>query len=226
MTSYHCVYIMANTMSMTSFPLYMMSHTLCVRKHKLYIWLETHSICHHIYCICHDTHSFEPITPTMQDITGGICMPSYALSMTSYPHFMSTILSIYDITCTVFMTSHALYMTCHLLCVISHSLYVWLLTMTVSMTKHTLHLWHISFIWHHTQRYDNPNIVCFTTTMSDITPTVSVSSHPMYQLYQTQCSMTSQLLYVQHLMHHLWHHIHSLWHHTTLFMSSSLVHLT
>ena len=166
---------------MTSYPLYMMSPTLCVWLHKLYICLETRYNCHHTRCICHHTHlSVEDITPTMWDIRGGICMPSYALHMASYPHFM-TVLSIYEIKCTVLMTSNALYMTCHLLCIISHSLHVWHHTMPVSMTSHTLCLWHIHFIWHHTQCYDN------TATMSDITPSVSVSSYAMYQFYQTQC---------------------------------------
>ena len=36
-------------------------------------------------------------------------MPSYALYMTSYPHFMTTILSIYDITYTIPVTMHPLY---------------------------------------------------------------------------------------------------------------------
>ena len=112
-------------------------------------------------------------------------MPSCALYMTPCPPFNTT-LSIYDITCPLLMTSLALYMTCHLLCMISHSLYAWHHTMPVSLTSHTLCLWHIHFIWHHTQCYDKPPLCNFKATMSDITPTVSVSSHPVDQLYQTQ----------------------------------------
>ena len=37
-------------------------------------------------------------TQCMDDITATMCMTSYALYMTSYPHFMSSVLSIYDIT--------------------------------------------------------------------------------------------------------------------------------
>ena len=95
---------------------------------------------------------------------------------------MTTTLSIYDITCTVFVTSHGLYMAYYLLCMISHSLYVWHHTIPVSLTSHILCLWHIHFIWHHTQCYDNTTIVYFTATISGITPTVSVSSHPMYDI--------------------------------------------
>ena len=159
MTSYHFMYVMTPTMFMTSYPLYMMSHTLCVWHYTIYIWLETHSICHHFHCICHHTHSVEDITPTTLDITGGMCLPSCALSMIPYPPFKTRALSIYDITCPLLMTSYALYMTCHLLCMISRSLYVWHHTMPVSLTSHTLCVWHIHFTCHHRQCYDNTTIV-------------------------------------------------------------------
>ena len=136
-------------------------HTMvCMMWHPLGLWHLIHYIWCHPHCVYDYTSSIsvlkhvitaitpavyvitpilsvKNITPTMWDITGGICMPSYALQMTSYPYFM-TILRTDDITCTVFMASNALYMTCHLLCIISHSLYVWHRTMPVSLTSHTL----------------------------------------------------------------------------------------
>ena len=150
--------------------------------------------------------------------------------MTPYPPFKTTTLSVYDITCPLLMTSHALYMTCHLLCMISHSLYVLHHTMPVSLTRHTLCLWHILFygVTHHVMA--TQPLCNFTATMSDITPTVSVSSHPLDQFYQTQCMYditanmcmtsyalhvtshpqftTSYVLYVWHQVHSIWHHIH------------------
>ena len=128
---------------------------------------------------------------------------------------MKTTLSIYDITCTVLSTSHVLYMICHLLCVISHSGYVWLLTMTISMTSHTLCLWHIYFIWHDTQCHDNTTIVYFTATMSDITLTVSVASHPMYQFYQTPCmyDITSTICMKSYVIHMTSHPLFMSLHH-------------
>ena len=77
-------------------------HTIvCMSWHTLCLW---HHICHP-YCV-YDypsfisdlkliktaisytlyviTHSVKEITPTVWDITGGICMPSYALYMTLY----------------------------------------------------------------------------------------------------------------------------------------------
>ena len=59
-------------------------------------------------------------------------MPLHALYRTSYPHFMTTMFGIYDITFTIFSISHALYMKTHLLCMMSHSLYVVNHTMTLS----------------------------------------------------------------------------------------------
>ena len=73
---------------------------------------------------------------------------------------MSSALTIYDIKCTVFITSHALYMTSHLLCMMSHSLCVLHHPMTLSVTSNPICLWHIHFIWHHTQCYDHTIIVC------------------------------------------------------------------
>ena len=146
-------------------------------------------------------------------------MPSYALYRTSYPHFMTTILSIYDITCTVFMTSHAIYMTCHLLCVISYSLYVWLLTMTV-LCHHTLYIYDISTLYGITHSVRTTQPLCTSQPLCLI-------SHPMYQFYQTQCMyditsticmksyvicMTSHPLFMTS-QHFLWHQVHYIWHH-------------
>ena len=150
-------------------------------------------------------------------------MPSCALYMTTYPPFKTTTLSIYDITCPLLKTWHTLYMTCYLLCMISRSPYVWHHTMPVSLTSHTLCLWHIHLIQHHTQCYDNQRSHNFTATMSDITPTVSVSSHPLDQFYQNQCMydiiatvcMTSYALHVTshpqfRISHHLMYDIRSI----------------
>ena len=100
-------------------------------------------------------------------------MPLYARYVTSYPHFMTATLRIYDITCTIFITSHALYMTTHLLCMMSHSLCVLHHTMPLSMTSNPICLWHIHFIWHHAQCYDHTTIVCL---------------HSHYAWHYTQCT--------------------------------------
>ena len=38
--------------------------------------------------------------------------------------------------------------------------------------------------------------------------------HSVYFWHYTQCTMSSQPLYVWHHIHYIWHHIHSLWLHT------------
>ena len=131
---------------------------------------------------------------------------------------------IHDITCTIYDISSSVYIT-FTICVILHNDY---------MTSHTLYLGHIHFIWHHTQYYDNTTIVvllhhCVTSQpfMSDITPIVSLSSHPMYQFYQPSVSMTLEPLYVWHHMHFIWHHILYLWYHTSLWYQNHYIsHLT
>ena len=124
------LYLIWNPFYLPTYPLYMSTHPLCRRHHTNYVRYHR---CHmyDIICTVHDT----------------------------YPPCKTTTLSPYDITSPLLMTSHALYMTCHLLFMISHSLYVWHPTMPVSLTSHTLCLWHIHFIWHHTQCYHNTTIV-------------------------------------------------------------------
>ena len=91
----------------------------------------------------------------------------------------------------VFMTSHALYSWHHMhyishviYCMISHSLYVWHHTMPVSLTPHSLCLWYIHYRASHSVM-TTQTLCNFTATMSDITPTVSLSSHPLYWGYHT-----------------------------------------
>ena len=136
--------------------------------------------------------------------------------VTQYPPFKKTTLSIYDITCPLLMTSHALYMTYHLLFMISHSLYVWHHTVPVSLTSHTVCLWHTHFIWHHTVLWQHHH--CVTSQP------ICLTSHPLYLCHHPHwinfinpsICMPSQPLCVWHHMHYKWHHIHNLGHHTTL----------
>ena len=122
--------------------------------------------------------------------------------------------------------SHALYMTCHILCIISHSLYVWYHTVTVSMTSHSMFMTYPPYMASHTVLWQHNHCV--------ISQPQCLTSHPLYLHFHTQCinfikpsvCMSSQPLYVWHHMHYIWHHIHSLWYHTTLFMTSCPLYLT
>ena len=105
------------------------------------------------------------------------------------------------------MTSHALYMTSHLLCMISHSLYVWHRTMTISMTSQS-NVYDISTLYGitHSVMITQP-LSNLTATMSDITPTVSVSSHPIYPFNQTQCmnDITTTICMTSYALHRTSH---------------------
>ena len=150
-------------------------------------------------------------------------MPSYALYMTSYTHFNTTALTIYDITCTIFIISHTLYMTSHLFCMMSHSLGVLHQTMTLSVTSNTLCLWQIHFIWHRAQFYDHTTIVClhshyawhYIQCILDITHNVPIlwkevnvchQSLYMYDTIWTTYDITSTLYDITPLC--LWCQVH------------------
>ena len=139
---------------------------------------------------------------------------------------MTTALTIYDITCTIFITSHALYMTSHLLCMMSHSLSVYI-TQWPYLWHQTLYVYDI-FIYMASSTVLWPHNHCVPSQKLGLT------LHSVYFWHYTQCTnfmkrseyMSSQHLYVWHHMYYIWHHIHSLWHHTTLFMTSRKLYLT
>ena len=146
-------------------------------------------------------------------------MPSYALYMTSYPHFRTRTLNIYEIKCTIFIISHTLYMISHLLCMMSYSLCVLHHTMTLSMTSNTMFMTYALDMASRTVLW--PHIHCVPSQP------LCLTLHSVYFWHDTQCTnfmkrsecISSQPLHVWPHMHYIWHHIHSLWHHTTLFMT-------
>ena len=155
-------------------------------------------------------------------------MPSCTLYMTPYPPFKTTNLSIYGITCPLLMTSHARYMTCHLLSMISHSLYVWHHTMPY-LWHHTLDVYDISTLSGITYSVMTTQPLCnFTAPMSDITPTVSVSSHKLDQFYQTQCmyDITATMCMTSYAIHVTSHPQFRTSHHFMYDIRSPLSNLT
>ena len=112
--------------------------------------------------------------------------------------------TVYDITFTLCVTSHNA-------CIsdITHSVY------------------DISILFGITQSVMTTQPLCiFTATMSDITPTVSVSSHPSGSILSYRLCVTSQIICVWHHMHYMWHHIHNLGNHTSLCMKSGPLYMT
>ena len=82
------------------------------------------------------------------------------------------------------------------------------------MASHPLYDPKPQYLWCHIHfRHD------ITPPVSDITPTVSLSSQPLHW-YHTYFWMTSHPPSVWHHMHYLYHHIQSLCHHISVLMTS------
>ena len=130
---------------------------------------------------------------------------------------MTTILSIYEITCTVFMTSPALYMIWYIYFVWYHIHYMCDITQWCHLWHYTLYVYDMSTLYGITHSVMTTQPLCdFTATVSDITPTESVSSHAMYQFYQTQCmhDITATICMTSYALHMTSH---------ALFMTSHLL---
>ena len=125
LTTHHCFYVMAQSLFMTSYILYIIydvTPTVCMTNPALYLTRNTLKLTSlplhmssHILFWRHHTYSVRYHWCHMYAING--------LYRTWYPHFMTTF-TINDITCTVFIPWQTLYMTSHLLCMMSHSLFV------------------------------------------------------------------------------------------------------
>ena len=112
MTSHTYMYDITLDIFMTSYTIYMISHILLSWQNNDCTWHLTYYIWYHSHCICvitQMTHTsllmcrcINDITTSMEVITLGIRMISFTLYMTSHSHFMSSMLSIYDITTTVY----------------------------------------------------------------------------------------------------------------------------
>ena len=83
----------------------------------------------------------------------------------------------------------------HYMCDITKCLYLW---------HHTLYVFDISILYGITHSVMTTQLLCnFTATMSDITPTVSVPSHPLDQFYQTKCmyDITATMYMTSYALH-------------------------
>ena len=129
-------------------------------------------------------------------------MPSYALYMTSYPHFMTTTLSIHDIICTIWHVIYCVWYPIHYMCDVTQCLYLW--HYTVYVMTYPLYMASHIVLWKHNH--------CATSQ-----PLCLTSPHCI-NFIKPSVWMTSQPLYVWHYMHYICHHINSLGHHTTLYM--------
>ena len=153
------IYDINATAFMKTQQLYLTSHPLYLTSQPLYL--------------CSNTRCSDAITTIMEVIPLGTRMTSYTLYMTSQSHFMTSFLSIYDITATAFMTSDPLHMT----------------SPTGFMTSRPLYMWHHRHYVNIYQLYLTSNTRCRdnTTTIPEITTSICVSvwSHTLYRWYNT-----------------------------------------
>ena len=132
--------------------LYLTSHPLYLTSQPLYL--------------CCNTNCIDAITTIMEVIPLGPRMTSYTLYMTSQSHFMTSFLSIYDITATAFMTSDPLHMTSPRGFMTSCPLYLWHhrhyvceYISTIFNIKHTVQRQYNHYIWNH----NLPMFICVIT---------------------------------------------------------------
>ena len=140
------------------FPWY---HTLCIYdiSPTIFDTTATPSVWSHPHYWCH--HKIMEVIPL------GTHMTLYTLYIRSYSHPMTSILSIYDITSTAFMTSDLFCMTSHILFRTSHH-FMYDIKSNVN---------------------DHIHFICV------ITPTLSMTSQPLYGCYHIQynCDIISPI---------------------------------
>ena len=180
----HCIDCITPTLFRTSHSPHLWHHLHYIRHHFLTFLPQTtilripHPLYYTLYplYLCHHTNS-------INDITAIICMISHTVCVRHSVHYIYDILhTMYDnITLWVDYTTLGICMTSFALRKTSHPLY---------HTKPQSLWFHIHF------RHD------ITPPVSDIAPTVSLSSQPLHW-YHTHFCMTSHPLYVWHHMHYI-----------------------
>ena len=159
--------------------------TIFMNSHPLYLTLDRSYFCQHIHCTDHITQ---------------------ILFMRSHPLYISTSYPLYITTYTLYFCHHS-HCTCvsHTLFPWYHSLCIYDIAPTICLTSHTLY------------KVSHPQFMISCHIIYDITCTVFMTSlpryltlHPQYlcphspskyDLWTTLC-VTSQPLYIWHLMHH------------------------
>ena len=206
-----------------------MKRSKCMSSHPLYLWHHTHHIWHHIHSLWHRTTLFmmsSPIyltsyplyliscplylcnhTHTLNDITAALCMISHTVYMWHPIHY------IYDIISTMYDNT--------ILCVVDTTLGICVTSFELQMISHPLYHTKPQYLWCH--MHFRPEI---TTTVSDITPTVSFSHnlstniittfvwHHTHYMCDILCTLYNIIStpYVITLLY-LWHHSLYIWNH-------------
>ena len=177
--------------------------------HPLCLWHHIHCIWYHTHCVSDNTSAISDLKPILSAITSTVYIITRPLSKTSHHpcnisqvayvchhvHFTWHYIHTLRQQPFVFITSHALYSWHHMhyisrviYCVWYHIHYMCDITLCLYLWHHTLYVYDISTIGHHTQCYDNTNIVQLhshyvwhnTHCISVITSTVLMITHQLY----------------------------------------------
>ena len=149
------LYLTWNPLNLPSHPLYMSSHPLCWR--------------HHTYCVSHHRSHMYAIIRVIHDIISKLYdhNPKYLWNQMHYIHYITRIIydissTLYDVTFTMWVTSHndSIYDIKHYV----YDIFTWYVLTHSVMTTHAL--------------------CAFTDVMPDITLSVFLTWHTMYQFYE------------------------------------------
>ena len=215
------IHVTSQPLSGSSHPLYRQHHTHSFYDITLAIYVAScalYKTSHpHIFT---SNHHFEDIIPTILDIMSIVSVSSHQLyhditatiCMISHPEYVRhSVHYIYDIIPTMYDITT--------LCVDYTTLGLCMTSFALQKTSHPLYHIKPQSLWLHIHFSHD-----ITPRVSDIAPTVSLSSQPLHR-YHTHFCVTSHRLYVWHLMHYIYHHIHCLCHHTTVLRTEQTWHM-
>ena len=177
----------APTVSLSSQPLHWCNTNFWMTSHPPSVWHPMTYIEHHILSLCH--HS--TVLTTSQPLylkAHPVCRATYSIHMRHHSLYLCPHTHCIDnITCILGMTSHSPYVASFPLCKTSHPHFM--------TSSHRVYV--------------------ITATIFDILSTVSVTSHPLYWLYHTNCNseITSAIVHniisiVYDMAPTVWHHNH------------------
>ena len=181
---------------MSSHPLYRQHHT-----HSLYdITLAKRVALFALYKTSHphfmtSSHHLYIITPTIFDIISTVSVSSHQVYWWYHSHYMHDIISsICETSCPLYLR-HRTHMYDNTMWVNYTTLGIYMTSFVLQKTSHPLYHTKPQSLWLHIHFSHD-----ITPPVSDIAPTVSLSSQPLHW-YHTHFCMTSHPLYVWHLMH-------------------------
>ena len=177
--------------------------------HPLCLWHRIHYIQCHTQCLYDKkislsdlkhilsaiTSTLYVITPTLLKTSHQLCKTSQVAYVCHHVHYTLHNINSLRQQPLVFMISHALYWWHHMhyiwhviYCVWYHIHYMCDITQCLYLWNDTLYISDLSTLYGITNNIMTIQSLCnFTATMSDITPTVSVSSHPVYIWHHSHC---------------------------------------